>query len=99
MQMIAQRAGVSVVTVSNVLSGKKGASDQVRNLIFALAEETGYRKSAPKHRMMGRHIAFGVLIAERYVKESILRFICIYTKDLRRRRPPNRDCYYNFGCN
>lgn len=78
MQMIAQRAGVSVVTVSNVLSGKKGASDQVRNLIFALAEETGYRRSAPKAKDDGQTFRLGVLIAERYVKEYPSLYMYIY---------------------
>ncbi len=78
LQMIAQRAGVSVVTVSNVLSGKKGASDQVRNLILALAEETGYQKSALKEKEKGRAYRFGVLIAERYVKEYLSFYMHIY---------------------
>ena len=78
LQMIAQRAGVSVVTVSNVLSGKKGASDQVRNLIFSLAEETGYQKSALKDREKERTYRFGVLIAERYVKEYPSFYMHIY---------------------
>ena len=78
LQMIAQRAGVSVVTVSNVLSGKRGASDQVRNLIFSLAEETGYQKSALKDREKERTYRFGVLIAERYVKEYPSFYMHIY---------------------
>ena len=78
LQMIAQRAGVSVVTVSNVLSGKKGASDHVRNLIFALAEETGYQKSSLKDREKERTYRFGVLIAERYVKEYPSFYMHIY---------------------
>lgn len=78
LQMIAQRAGVSVVTVSNVLSGKKGASDQVRNLIFALAEETGYQKGSLKDREKERTYRFGVLIAERYVKEYPSFYMHIY---------------------
>jgi len=78
MQMIAQRAGVSVVTVSNVLSGKKGASDEVRNLIYALAEETGYQKSTPKAKEAEQTYRFGVLIAERYVKEYPSFYMHIY---------------------
>ena len=90
MQMIAQRAGVSVVTVSNVLSGKKGASDQVCNLIFALAEETGYRKSAPKPQDDGQTYRFGVLIAERYVKEYPSFYMHIY-KEIAQ-EAAKRDC-------
>ncbi|MCR5778108.1 MAG: LacI family DNA-binding transcriptional regulator [Lachnospiraceae bacterium] len=39
---IAEAAGVSVVTVSNALSGKKGVSDEKRNLIMKKAEELGF---------------------------------------------------------
>ena len=43
---IAKRAGVSVVSVSKALSGKKGVSAELRNQIQSLAQEMGYRKSA-----------------------------------------------------
>ena len=37
---IAERAGVSTVTVSKALSGQKGMSDEVRERIHALASIT-----------------------------------------------------------
>ena len=40
---IAQKVGVSTVTVSKALSGKKGVSEEVRRKIVALADELGYK--------------------------------------------------------
>lgn len=42
---IAEELGVSVVTVSNALSGKKGVSDEVREEIFRTARKLGYDTS------------------------------------------------------
>ena len=39
---IAETVGVSIVTVSNALSGKKGVSEEVRQRILNVAEEMGY---------------------------------------------------------
>jgi len=39
---IAEELGVSVVTVSNALSGKKGVSDAVRQKILETAQRMGY---------------------------------------------------------
>ena len=43
---IAKELGVSTVTVSNALLGKKGVSDKMRELIWKKAQEMGYVKSA-----------------------------------------------------
>jgi len=45
---IAETAGVSVPTVSKVLNGRSGVSDQTRARIEELIEQYGYRKPAPK---------------------------------------------------
>ena len=42
---IAQRAGVSTVTVSNALAGRKGVSRQMREKILETASECGYDMS------------------------------------------------------
>ena len=42
---IAERVGVSTVTVSKALSGQKGVSEEVRERIKQLADEMGYVKS------------------------------------------------------
>lgn len=78
LQMIADRAGVSVVTVSNVLSGKKGASEEVRNRVLAIAQEIGYSSNPVKKKEKGRSYRIGVMIAERYVKEYPSLYMNIY---------------------
>ena len=41
---IAERVGVSTVTVSKALSGQKGVSEEVREKIHSIAEELGYQQ-------------------------------------------------------
>ena len=41
---IAERVGVSTVTVSKALSGQKGVSEDVREKIRSIAEELGYQQ-------------------------------------------------------
>ncbi len=66
---IAKELGVSTVTVSNALLGKKGVSDKMRELIWKKAQEMGYVKSA----MMALqpestgHFCIGILISEKYL--------------------------------
>ncbi len=45
---IAQKLGVSVVTVSNALAGRDGVSDKMRRKICETAEELGYKPSNTK---------------------------------------------------
>ncbi|HOR22504.1 MAG TPA: LacI family DNA-binding transcriptional regulator, partial [Ruminococcus sp.] len=69
---IANKLGVSVVTVSNALAGRDGVSVQMRSKICQTAEEMGYKPSntkAGKHRepmpKLGRNV--GILTSERFV--------------------------------
>lgn len=65
---IAERLGVSTVTVSKALSGQKGVSEELRVKIKQLAEELGYKQpSAQRHEKTGRSYNIGALIAERYL--------------------------------
>lgn len=66
---IAQRVGVSTVTVHNALSGQKGVSDEMRTRILAVAEELGYQQiTAAKKRESTRSLKnIGVLISERFL--------------------------------
>lgn len=67
---IAERAGVSTVTVHNALSGQKGVSDELRRKIIGLAKEMGYRKNAAVGRESGRGLKnIGILISEKYLAE------------------------------
>ena len=69
---IANKLGVSVVTVSNALAGRDGVSVQMRSKICQTAEEMGYKPSntkAGKRRepmpKLGRNV--GILTSERFV--------------------------------
>ena len=63
---IAQRVGVSTVSVHNALSGQKGVSDEVRSRILQAAEEMGYRqRPSVAVREKGRGLKnIGVMISD-----------------------------------
>lgn len=63
---IAEKTGVSVVTVSKALSGKKGVSEPVRKKIQQAAAELGYRK--PEQASPAKRTA--VVVAERYLLDQ-----------------------------
>lgn len=68
LQDIAKELGVSVVTVSNALSGKKGVSPQVREMIYKKAEELGYNYTKYKTKEDGKKgKKIGVIVSERYL--------------------------------
>lgn len=83
MSDVAKRLGVSNVTVSNALSGKKGVSQSVRDEVFRTANEIGYKytKASPKVEsdlMIGCDI--GILTAERYIQISSSFYWELYQK-------------------
>lgn len=72
MQDIADKLGVSVVTVSNALAGRDGVSDQMRQKICETAAKMGYKpsntKTARKQNALtriGKNV--GILTSERFV--------------------------------
>ncbi|MFV0441315.1 MAG: LacI family DNA-binding transcriptional regulator [Lachnospirales bacterium] len=66
LQKIASELGVSVVTVSNALNGRKGVSVKLRKDIMKKAEEIGY--ILPEREVKEMEIKkIGVLVADRYV--------------------------------
>ena len=68
MQDIAQRLGVSTMTISKALSGKPGVSEGMRERIKALAEDMGYiAPGAEKEEKKSYNI--GVLLAEYYTEK------------------------------
>ena len=68
---IAQRLGVSTVTVSKALSGQKGVSEEMREKIRQLADEMGYVKTvASEKNMQRKSYTIGVAVAERYLEEN-----------------------------
>lgn len=69
---IANKLGVSVVTVSNALAGRDGVSEQMRRKICDTAEEMGYKPSNTKTDKkksavpkLGKSV--GILTSERFV--------------------------------
>lgn len=74
MQDIANRVGVSAVTVHNALTGQKGVSAAVRDEILRAAEEMGYLQ---KQRSSGLK-SVGVIISERYLADYVTFYWKIY---------------------
>ena len=67
---IAERVGVSTVTVSKALSGQKGMSEAVREKINSLASEMGYVPSiSHKTDSSKKSYTIGVIIAEKIMSE------------------------------
>lgn len=64
---IAQKVGVSTVTVSKALSGKKGVSEEVRRKIVALADELGYKTPSELNGTKENSFNIGVLIHDMYL--------------------------------
>lgn len=62
---IANRFGVSVVTVSKALSGQKGVSEEMRQKIVQLADELGYRQPSATSKVSKQN-NIGILIHEKH---------------------------------
>ncbi|HTJ67132.1 MAG TPA: LacI family DNA-binding transcriptional regulator [Actinospica sp.] len=59
---VAEEAGVSAMTVSNVLNGKPGASDKTRRRVLEVAERLGYQPNiSARNLKAGRSGLIGVL--------------------------------------
>ncbi len=68
---IAERVGVSAVTVHNALVGNRGVSVELRQKIQAVADELGYQTPSEKRREEGKEESYtiGVLVAENYLAQ------------------------------
>lgn len=66
---IAQRVGVSVVTVSKALSGQKGVSDEMRAKIVAVADEMGYAPVHAAKPSQSKSYTIGVVTFETYFEK------------------------------
>lgn len=65
---IAEKIGVSTVTVSKALSGQKGVSEAMREKIKQLADEMGYKQpSAIKQEKQPKSYNIGVLVSDKYL--------------------------------
>ena len=69
---IADKLGISIVSVSKALAGKDGVSEEMRAKILATAEELGYRSPAAKAaatQQTGGQI-IGILVADHFFNEN-----------------------------
>lgn len=77
LEHIAAEVGVSIVTVSNALKGKKGVSEELRRRICETAARLGYRAEEPEGKKKEAY-TIGVAVAERYVKEFPSFYMDVY---------------------
>lgn len=73
---IAEVLGVSTVTVSNALAGKKGVSDEVRESVTQTARELGYDLS--KYEKIKRATRMGVIVASKYLEVGVSFYWAMY---------------------
>lgn len=69
MQDIAERLGVSTMTISKALSGKPGVSEVMREKIKKLAVEMGYIAPGTERNEFGKSYNIGVILAEYYTEK------------------------------
>lgn len=69
LQDIADRMGISVVTVSNAVSGRSGVSSQLRADIVKMAEELGYQtQKRKKTEQSSRGKQIGVIVPAKFLE-------------------------------
>lgn len=69
MKDVAEALGISTVSVSKALAGKKGVSEETRQRIEQKAEEMGYFRAGKKAFSGGTQGNIGVLVADRFFTE------------------------------
>lgn len=67
---IAQKVGVSTVTVSKALGDKEGVSDEIRQKIKLVAQEMGYSSEAKAKKSVKNTGNIGILIPEGFVERG-----------------------------
>ncbi len=67
---IAEKLGISIVSVSKALAGKDGVSEEMRAKILATAKELGYQTPAAKAKTADESYSIGVLVADRFFNEN-----------------------------
>ena len=77
---IAERIGVSTVTVHNALSGNKGVGEELRKQIQEVADEMGYQTPSARRQIKEARefYTIGVLIAENYLAQYTTFYWRIY---------------------
>lgn len=69
---IAERLGISIVSVSKGLSGREGVSDELRARIRNTAREMGYPIAADAKPVPRTPDSIGILVADRFFSETSL---------------------------
>lgn len=77
LEHIASEVGVSIVTVSNALKGKKGVSEELREIICDTAVRMGYQVEETARKRQETYTV-GIAVAERYVKEFPSFYMDVY---------------------
>lgn len=67
---IAEKLGISIVSVSKGLSGKDGVSEEMRAKIIATAKELGYEPPAQRTAAPERTENIGILVADYFFEEN-----------------------------
>lgn len=67
---IANELGVSIVTVSNALSHRKGVSEELREKIQAKADKLGYIRNTKASEEKKETYNVGVVVSERYLEKG-----------------------------
>ncbi|MCI8833792.1 MAG: LacI family transcriptional regulator [Ruminococcus sp.] len=73
---IADTLHISTVTVSNALSGKKGVSEELRELVFKTARELGY--DLKKYEKAKEGIRIGVIVSDKYLEVGASFYWALY---------------------
>lgn len=78
---IAERTGVSAVTVSKALTGQKGVSEEMRERIRKLADEMGYVQPSRERRTgLEKSYNIGLLVEESYIDKYDSFYLQMYQK-------------------
>ncbi|MBQ9695339.1 MAG: LacI family DNA-binding transcriptional regulator [Oscillospiraceae bacterium] len=77
---IAQRLGVSVVTVSKALRGKDGVSDALREQIVRTANELGYSAKPSAEAISAGSYTIGILTPGRYLERGSSFYWSLYER-------------------
>ena len=78
MESLAEELGVSVVTVSNALNGRKGVSDETRHKILPLAEQLGYNKPDVEQAHSQKEYMIGCIVASCFVQDAPSFYLALY---------------------
>lgn len=77
---VARELNISVVSVSNALSGRKGVSDELRQRILDAADELGYRRKNQRVEDQKKTVRIGILISKKYLGGASSFYMNLYQK-------------------